>query len=453
MEDERKKDMLSLMSLSVSQSDLVQLTKLDSLDAFLELGDLPSLRRIIESIPGWSNQWLAKVRATSGGMTNVVILVEFQSGGGGSSLVGGFGSAYIVRIRSAFSTQDTSVLVDLNHERKVALLASQLGIGPKCVLEFANGRVEDYIQGQQVSSGRMREPDVATGVAEALAEFHVRMYEVLFTYAGGEAIENPPLEEGRRMMGVSFWERVTGWLTFIQEAGDEGMKGALDGVKDEILRLEDIVDGWDAHIGYCHNDLQCGNMLLVTLQDKTTVRLIDYEYATVGDICFDIANHFCEYAADYESDTSAAILDWTKLPSRKQAIFFCRAYAAHLFKYENHTGTITSDGQGSLCKAIEKSCRDFDQSGEDQKSVGFDQSDELACNHKANMLHDYLDAAAIILYEKSHAFEALSHLQWALWGFIQHCISTIDFDFLRYGYDRLNRYHETKQRILAQRHP
>lgn len=434
------------MSLCVSKNDLVQLSQLEQ-DGFLELGDLPSLRRVIESVPGWSNEWAAKVRATAGGMTNVVVLIEFQCG---PILVGGFGAAhcYIVRIRSAFSTQDTNVLVDLSHERNVALLASEQGIGPKCMFEFANGRVEECIRGQQVSSGRMRESDVATGVAEALADFHVTMYDALFTYSGVQSfIENPPLEEGAGVAGVSFWERITGWLTWIQVGGDEEIKGALEGVESEIVILEKIVDSWDAHIGYCHNDLQCGNMLLVTQQDKTFVRLIDYEYATVGDICFDIANHFCEYAADYESDASAAILDWTKLPSRKQAIFFCRAYVAHLFKSKN----LTTDRPGTLCKAIETSGRDF-QFGKDQHLSEFDEEGESACHHMASELPDFLDAAAVVLYKKSYDFEALSHLQWALWGFIQHCISTIDFDFLRYGHDRLDRYHETKQRILAQRH-
>jgi len=443
------------MSLCVSKTDLVQLTQLEK-DAFLELGDLPSLRRILESVPGWSNGCTAKVRATAGGMTNVVILVEFECG---SALVGGFGAA-IVRIRSAFSTQDKNVLVDLNHERNVALLASELGIGPRCLFEFANGRVEEYIRGQQVTSGRMRESDVATGVAEALAEFHVTMYDALFRdsgkCSGAQSFnENPPLEDGAGKLnigvGVSLWERMKGWLAWIQVGGDEGMKVALDGVEGEIVILEKIVDSWDAHIGYCHNDLQCGNMLLVTQQDTILVRLIDYEYATVGDICIDIANHFCEYAADYESDTSAAILDWTKLPSCKQAIFFCRAYVAHLFKSKNHAASVTADGTGSLCKAIELSSRDY-QFGKDHNLQELDKQEKPACRDMASELPDFLDAAAVVLYEKAHDFEALSHLQWALWGFIQHCISTIDFDFLRYGYDRLNRYHETKQRILAHRH-
>lgn len=39
----------------------------------------------------------------------------------------------------------------------------------------------------------------------------------------------------------------------------------------------------------------------------------DYEYASYNPIAFDIANHFCEMAADYHSDTPH-VMDYSKYP-------------------------------------------------------------------------------------------------------------------------------------------
>lgn len=41
--------------------------------------------------------------------------------------------------------------------------------------------------------------------------------------------------------------------------------------------------------------------------------LQDYEYASFNPVAFDIANHFCEMAADYHTATPH-VLDFTKYP-------------------------------------------------------------------------------------------------------------------------------------------
>ncbi len=39
----------------------------------------------------------------------------------------------------------------------------------------------------------------------------------------------------------------------------------------------------------------------------------DYEYSSYNPVAYDIANHFCEMAADYHTETPH-ILDYTKYP-------------------------------------------------------------------------------------------------------------------------------------------
>lgn len=56
-------------------------------------------------------------------------------------------------------------------------------------------------------------------------------------------------------------------------------------------------------------------------------RFIDYEYAGPNPVAFDIANHWCEWGADYH----AAIphhLDYSKFPTEEQQLRFTRAYVA-----------------------------------------------------------------------------------------------------------------------------
>ena len=55
------------------------------------------------------------------------------------------------------------------------------------------------------------------------------------------------------------------------------------------------------------------------------IRLIDYEYAGVNPVALDLANHWCEYAADYHTDTPH-ILDYSKFPDHEHQAGFIHAY-------------------------------------------------------------------------------------------------------------------------------
>lgn len=121
-----------------------------------------------------------------------------------------------------------------------------------------------------------------------------------------------------------------------------------------------LAEAFPAWVAFCHNDLQYGNMLLFgggassapssprgaslpggasppggrhapaavratgavlaaaaeALADGSTgggsgvsVKLIDYEYSTLNDVAFDVANHFCEWAYNYHSGGCRRRLD------------------------------------------------------------------------------------------------------------------------------------------------
>jgi ethanolamine kinase len=136
-------------------------------------------------------------------------------------------------------------------------------------------------------------------------------------------------------------------------------------------------------IVFCHNDLLGLNIIY----DNSSERLcfIDYEYANFNHRAFDIANHFCEYAG-FE-------LDYTLFPTLDVQRRFAKAY--------------------------------------------------LTAAQRTTPSSAAIDA---LLVEVAH-FIPVSHLQWALWSFVQATVSTIDFDYLSYGFSRLKYYYLTKNYI------
>jgi len=60
-------------------------------------------------------------------------------------------------------------------------------------------------------------------------------------------------------------------------------------------------------------------------EETRQVTLIDYEYASFNPIAFDIANHFCEMAADYHTSTPH-VLDFAKYPDIEEQRRFVWTY-------------------------------------------------------------------------------------------------------------------------------
>ena len=52
------------------------------------------------------------------------------------------------------------------------------------------------------------------------------------------------------------------------------------------------------------------------------IRLIDYEYAGLNAVAYDVANHWCEYAADYGTATPH-VLDYGRLPGPEERVGAC----------------------------------------------------------------------------------------------------------------------------------
>uniref|UniRef100_A0A0A9CPL3 Uncharacterized protein n=1 Tax=Arundo donax TaxID=35708 RepID=A0A0A9CPL3_ARUDO len=182
---------------------------------------------------------------------------------------------------------------------------SRHGQGPRLLGRFANGRIEEFINARTLSAADLRDPEISALIAKKLREFH--------------DLDMPGPKN------VSLWQRLRRWLEeacgrcSVEEAGEF----QLDELGDEIAVLENALSGVDQTVGFCHNDLQYGNIMIY--EETRQVTLIDYEYASFNPVAFDIANHFCEMAADYHTATPH-VLDFTKYPDIDEQRRFVQSY-------------------------------------------------------------------------------------------------------------------------------
>jgi thiamine kinase-like enzyme len=201
----------------------------------------------------------ARVEVLGGGITNHNFRVE----------VGG--EAYVLRIGG----RDTELLgIDRSVEHEAALAAAAVGIGPEVVtfVEPEGYLVTRYIEGEIVPPERIREPDAIRRVANALRAVHrgpslparfisFRVVEDYRTVAFAHGAEVPPSYAWARQVA----RRV------------ERARGAFPERP-------------------CHNDLLNANLI----DDGNRIRIVDWEYAGMGDVFFDLANFSVNNGLDRE---------------------------------------------------------------------------------------------------------------------------------------------------------
>ncbi|KAM7267089.1 hypothetical protein ACFE04_009255 [Oxalis oulophora] len=249
---------------------------------------------------------------------------------------------------------------------------SKLGMGPLLLARFHNGRVEEFIHARTLSAADLRNEVTSGLIATKLKEFH--------------DLQMPGAKE------VRLWNRLRNWLKTAKEDCTEEVTKLfrLDEIDTEIDLLESELLKDENLVGFCHNDLQYGNIMID--EETNSITIIDYEYASYNPIAYDIANHFCEMAADYHTDTPH-ILDYNKYPGLEERQRF-------VGKYLSASGAEPSQSE----------------------------MEELLQNVEKHTL--------------------ASHLLWGLWGIISEHFNDIDFEYLEYAKQRFNQYWLRKSELL-----
>ena len=134
-----------------------------------------------------------------------------------------------------------------------------------------------------------------------------------------------------------------------------------------------------------------------TTQQPLTIVLIDLEYAGWNPRGFDLGNHFCEWASNFQS-------------AQPHQLDFERCYPNHQQQKTFLTAYLTPKASSSSSAAA---------------PIPAPSEDEVES-----------------LIDEANEYALASHLYWGTWGLLQSCLSNLDFDFLAYASQRLRAYYK-----------
>ena len=205
----------------------------------------------------------ARFEVLGGGITNHNLKVEVD------------GERFVLRVAG----KDTSLLgIDRTVELAATRAAAVVGVGPDVVdfVEPEGWLVTRFVEGEIPALERMREPAMLNRVARALRAFH-------------DGAPIPGSFDSFRV--VESYRR-----TAIDRGGS--VPDAYDWAHEVATRIE-ATRSTDAPVP-CHNDLLNANFL----DDREQLRIVDWEYAGMGDRFFDLAN----FAVNHELDEAQSEL-------------------------------------------------------------------------------------------------------------------------------------------------
>ncbi|MGH3066080.1 MAG: phosphotransferase, partial [Gaiellaceae bacterium] len=200
-----------------------------------------------------------RVEVLGGGITNHNLEVEVD------------GERYVLRVAG----KGTGLLgIDRAAELAATRAAAAVGVGPEVVafVEPEGWLVTAFIEGEQPAMERMREPDMLVRVADALRAFHdgLPIPGAFDSFRVVETYRDTALERGGSIPETYEWAH---------------------GIARQVERTRA-----GASPKPCHNDLLNANFL----DDGERLRIVDWEYAGMGDVFFDLANFSINHELDLD---------------------------------------------------------------------------------------------------------------------------------------------------------
>ncbi len=217
------------------------------------------IRDILQHIPEWDSAE-AVVTPLTGGITNQNYRVDIG------------GETFVLRIGG----KGTRLLgIDRGREYACTAIAARLGVGAE-VLHFLADQevlVTRFIVGKNLSPEDAAQPEMLPRIVEAMRAYH-----------------NGPDFPGT----FSPFETVRAYHRLALEAGVA--------FPDTLPRVFALMERIEQAIGQaftprpCHNDLLASNFI----DDGRAIRILDWEYAAMGDIFFDLGNFAVNQSLDEE---------------------------------------------------------------------------------------------------------------------------------------------------------
>ena len=215
-----------------------------------------TLEEAIARVPFLKNARELKTQPLKGGITNLNYRIDAD------------GRSYVLRITGA-GTELLGFKRDVEHAANLA--AGKLGVAPEVLyfIEPEGYLVTRFVDGPLIPPEEMVKPENIRRVAEKVRKFHT---------------EAPPLAGE-----FNVFRRVE-MLTDVSRRNNCKFPENFDWILRKKRQVEDAFNKDPYTPTPCHDDL----LNLNFLDEKGEVRILDWEYAGMGDIYFDLAN-FCHH--------------------------------------------------------------------------------------------------------------------------------------------------------------
>ena len=223
---------------------------------------LAAVEEAIARIPIWKDAKDLKVSLLRGGITNHNYRVDVGN------------ESFVFRISG-----DKTELLGIHrvYEYRTQQMAAELEIAPEVVyfLEPEGYLISRFINGRPIPPAELRQPENIRRVVEALHKIH-SMPEIPGVFNAFQVVRD--YCEAAQLYNVQFPENFDWLISRMNDA-------------------ESALSSQPRSSHPCHNDLLNGNFLL---GDK--LYILDWEYAGMGDIFFDLANFSNNHELSTEED-------------------------------------------------------------------------------------------------------------------------------------------------------
>ncbi|KAF9329343.1 hypothetical protein BG006_007559 [Podila minutissima] len=404
-----------------------------------------------------------KLDRISGAMTNCIFLVSGPS----SAATEGRPRKVLLRVYGI----GLESLFSRSNELHWLHNLSMMDIGPSLLGIFKNGRFEQYVESTTLTKEDIRDPRTSRHIAHRMCELH-------------NIVNIFPPPEGTIPQSQA---NIAKWIPLAKEAiekictKDPSKRAVMNEFNFEkfLIEVDEVHrDLLSVHspLVFAHNDTQYGNILR-TLDEDGELVVIDFEYAGYNTRAFDIANHFCEWTADYHSDRPS-VLHPSRYPTKAEQLNFLEAYveaeiamcgyhltAINIAKYAKKRRSISATLQQSLSSLAAKATEVITKKTTDNTAVpapavpATTQGNSAAENDHSipRQKYDVADGGGGVskaeildsMYKEVNKFALTSHIMWGLWGLIQATQSEIEFDYFEYSLQRLTEFRRRRDEFMS----
>ncbi|KAJ2048248.1 hypothetical protein H4S04_003948 [Coemansia sp. S16] len=304
----------------------------------------------------------------------------------------------------------------LSREKELYWLSqlTSLGFGPRLYGIFGNGRLEEFLESTTLTKVDIRDQSTSKHIARRMCELHSLVsYYRPFGGPNTKAVDLSGAPE--------LWTNVASWLRLVEKkwarirlvcANNSECTEILENwtrVEQAVTKLRHVIARANSPVVFAHDDLQYGNILRLETTGELVV--VDFEYAGYNYRGFDIANHFCEWMADYHHAEHPHRLGEAAYPTLEQRKGFLRTYVK--------------------AKAF------LDANMKADKGVVENDKDHVQLRW-VRLGEERIKAEIDVLEKEVLPFVPASHLHWGVWGLLQACSSDIEFDYVAYAAQRLS---------------